>query len=35
MRWTPGGRSGNIEDRRGQGVPLGGIRLAEAVQAQA
>ena len=27
MRWTPGGRSGSIEGRRGQGVPLGGIRL--------
>ncbi|HKS72516.1 MAG TPA: neutral zinc metallopeptidase [Terriglobales bacterium] len=27
MRWTPGGQSDNIEDRRGRGVGGGGMRL--------
>ena len=27
MRWTPGGQSDNIEDRRGMGVGGGGMRL--------
>ncbi|HEX4683547.1 MAG TPA: neutral zinc metallopeptidase, partial [Gemmatimonadaceae bacterium] len=25
MRWTPGGKSGNIEDRRGSGGGFGGM----------